>query len=333
MKKRSLLTTLILLIGLGTYTVLNTSYSTGFPSYQSACSCHGAANAATTVAINAPTFYTPGASYPVTVTVTNTTLTQAGFQIQTNIGTLSSTDPDVTIQAGGMSAGHNKRKSMVANVATFSLTWTAPTPGGTAATFNAVGNAVDGVGTGNDQWNSAPSSNVALPVSFTNVVAKYFGSHVSVSFETSSEENVRSFEIERSLDANTFNTVSEIIPNGAGTYEYKDYELAQGAQYYYRIKETSLNEEVAYSNVVRALTETNNIQMYPTVLENNLLTISGVDTKENLEVEMFDQFGRKVFSQALESNVVNLPSVNSGYYFVAIYENRQAIHAQKIFVK
>ena len=335
MKQKSLLTTLLLLVGLGAYTVLNTSYSTGFGSYQSSCSCHGSATGSTTVAINAPTFYSPGVSYPISVTVTNTTLNLAGFQIQTNIGTLTSTDPDVNIQTGSLSAGHNKRKSMVGNTATFNLTWTAPTVGGTAATFNSVGNAVNGSGTAGDQWNSAPSSNVALPVSFTNVSAKQLQSHVLVRFETSSEENIKSFEIERGLDGNNFASISQLDPSGAGTYEYKDFQATDGIQYYYRIKETSNNNEVAYSQVVRAAAISGNtIKIYPTVLENNQLTISGIDTKDNLEVALFDLFGRKMFSGNLESNVVTIPNnLNTAYYFVAIYQDQQVIHAQKVFVK
>lgn len=336
MKQKSLLTTLLLIIGLGAYTVLNTSYSSGFGSYQSNCNCHGGATGATTVAINAPTFYTPGASYPVTVTVTNTStvLNQAGFQVQTNIGTLSSTDPDVTIQGGNMSAGHNKRKAMVSNTATFNLTWTAPNPGGSAATFNAVGNAVNGSGTGGDQWNSAPSSNIALPVNFTNVTAKQLESHILIDFETSSEINVQSYSIERSLNGNNFETIGTLSPNGEATYSYRDFTAKQGALYYYRIKESSLDNVSMYSKVVKAIANSkNDVLIYPTIIEGNSISIAGIDLKNQLNITLYNTLGGTIFSQNLTSNVVEIPNLTTGFYFVAIKQNGTLLKSQKVFRK
>ncbi len=333
MKQKSLLTSLLLILGLGAYTALNTSYSSGFSGYTSSCGCHGGANAATTVAVNGlPTFYTPSAAYPITVTITNTMNNQAGFQVQTNIGTLTTTDADVTIQSGNMSAGHNKRKSMVSNTATFNLTWTAPATGGTAATFNAVGNAVNGSGTGGDMWNSAAATNVALPVNFTNVKAQKFADHVLVTFETEREENVNHFEIERSANGNDFKLLTTIYTIGSDSYSFKDIENSN--ETYYRIKEVSNDGEKFYSKIVRTSTSINTttIKIYPTLIDQTI-KISGVDFNSDLEFALFDLKGSKVFSSDITNNEISIPAILSGNYIATISSKNDILKFEKVFIK
>lgn len=332
MKKKSLLTTLILIIGLGSYTVLNTSYSGGFGSYQSQCNCHGGANSATTVTMNGlPTFYDPGQSYPITVTVSNSTQPWAGFQIQSNLGTLTTTDADVTIQGSTMSAGHNKRKAIAAGTATFSMTWTAPNPGGAAANFTAVGNAVNGSGTGGDAWNAAATSNIALPVKFVNVVATQNEKQIDISFETLNEENVKQFEIERSNNAIDYNSIATVTPNATKEYSVTDFETTINTTYYYRIKEVSNENKALYSDVasIKFLTD-KNIVVYPTVIENNTVKVNGIDFNENNTIVLSDFLGRKVLQENITATAVSLPTLNAGIYFVTILENNNVLKTQKV---
>ncbi len=335
MKQKSLLTSLLLFIGLGAYTILNTSNSSGFSSFQGSCGgCHGGSNAATSVSISGlPSFYSLSTAYPISVTVTNASMNGAGFQLQTNIGTLSTADPGININTGGLAASHNTKKLGTGSV-TFNLTWTSPSTGSTPVTLNAVGNAARAGGFSNAQWNTA-TTNVALPVRFTEVVAKQMQTHVLVRFETRSEKHVKSFEIEKGTDGHNFKTIGTIKPSGDGTYEYKDYSTTNGAQYYYRIKEVSQNEAVTFSQVVKVslVSKQDQIAIYPTVIEHNSLTITGLDNTTGTNIVMFDLFGRKVFSTKLESNQVDIEKLNTGYYVIAVYRNQQPLHAQKVYIK
>ena len=335
MKQKSLLTTLLLVLGLGVYTVLNTSYSSGFGTYQGNCGCHGPANTATTVAINGlPTFYNPGQAYAITVTVANSTLPFAGFQIQTNVGTLATTDADVTIQGGNMSAGHNARKAISGGVATFSLTWTAPNPGGTAANITAVGNAVNGSGTGGDAWNSAPNSNIALPVNYLNLSASQTENHISVNFETETEQNVKHFEVQRSSNASEFTTIETLEPNTTQVYSLKDYPNTKNKTFFYRIKEVSNDNKSIYSDVVSVFfTSNNTLSIYPTIVENNTIRVNGIDADQSNKYILFDAVGRTATKDELFNNQINLPNMNGGIYYLSILENNHVIKTERIVIK
>lgn len=335
MKTKSLLTTLLLIVGLGSYTVLNTSYSGGFPSYQGNCNCHGGANSATTVTVNGlPSFYAAGQIYPITVTVSNSTQPFAGFQIQTNVGTLTTTDPGVTIQGGALSAGHNSRKAIISGTATFSLTWTAPTPGGAAVNFNAVGNAVNGSGTGGDAWNAAATTNLALPVKFTKLSALQNDQQIDISFEAIDYQNVKHFEVEKSFDGISFNTISTLEPRATNQYAATDFETTLNKTHFYRIKEVSVDGAIFYSEVAAVNFVTDkNVIVYPTEIYDNTLNISGVDLQENNTLIVSDFLGRKVLQQKIEAQKVQLPTLNQGIYFVTILENNHVLKTQKIIVR
>jgi hypothetical protein len=337
MKKKSLLSSILLIVGLGFYTMLNTSYSSGFTSYRTTCgSCHGSANAATTVSVNGlPTFYSPSTAYPFTVTVTNNTKVSAGFQVQANIGTISTTEAGIIVYGNNRSAGHNARRTLSSGTATFNMTWTSPAVAGTAANFTAVGNAVNNAnGSGGDIWNNAPSTVVPLQVHFGEISAQQFDNHTLLSFVTEYEENIKIFKIERGTDGTNFTEISEVTPTGVGNYEYKDYTAEKNKIHYYRIKDISNDLVESYSAVVKTNSTTNSlneISVHPTLIsENGALQVNGLKSNSKAQFELFDFAGRKIFSSDIAGNTVQLTSLPIGNYFAVISQNNTVKKVQKI---
>jgi Secretion system C-terminal sorting domain len=131
--------------------------------------CHGtaqAANAATTVTINGlPGSYINGATYPITVTVAHATFTKAGFNIAATGGLFVAGSNSAVNNAPVAQASHSAPAAMASGVATFNVSWTAPTSGSTPVTFSAVGNAVNGNGgpDATDTWNTVTATLNAAP--------------------------------------------------------------------------------------------------------------------------------------------------------------------------
>lgn len=337
MKKKSLLTSLILILALGSYTVLNTSYSnsSNLGTYNSACGCHGGANSATTVTISGlPTFYNLNTAYPITVTVSHPTQPAAGFQLQANIGTISSSDPNVLVYANTRSAGHQPKKNMTAGSATFSMTWTSPSVGGTGAMFDAVGNAVNlaGGNTG-DIWNFASSSNVALPVNFSSISAQALKDHILLNFTTNNEENIESFEIEKGTDGENFETTATLDPKGNAAYEYADFNIMTEQLYYYRVKQIGTTGTFTYSTVATAKMNGAELSIYPTLITNDQINIVGLDYSKNNEINLYDLLGHKVFTTQAETTQVDLPSLSTGNYVLSIQTNGELNTVQQISIR
>jgi hypothetical protein len=144
------------------------SSSGGYPNGSGGCSCHGAANSATTVSVSGfPSTYNAGQTYTLTLTVSNSTKVEAGFSLLVSAGTLGSA-PVGTALNGTTEINHSTPQTMVSGAANWTFTWTAPTSG--AVTLSVAGNAVNNNnGTGGDQWSTASLTSTlgSSPLSLT----------------------------------------------------------------------------------------------------------------------------------------------------------------------
>jgi hypothetical protein len=154
MKSKKLLFSSVLMLG-GIVTFLTlTSNSTGvMGASTSGCSCHGAASAATTIAITGipSTGYVAGTAYPVTLTVSNSTKVEAGFDLTVSAGTISNA-PAGTMLMGTTELHHNTPGTALSGVTSWSFTWTAPATG-SSVNFFIAGNATNNSNTfAGDSW-------------------------------------------------------------------------------------------------------------------------------------------------------------------------------------
>lgn len=172
--KTKLLSQLILVAGLAIVFVTLKSDNNGkFNNGTSCASCHGNANANTSVALNGvPNPYTIGTTYPLTFTVTNATNTKAGFNIFVNGGTFTAGTGSKTNTAKNQIT-HTAPMNAVSNTSTFSFDWTAPSSPSTVI-FNAVGNAVNGDNndSGADQWFATTLTTVGATATTTSNIKK-----------------------------------------------------------------------------------------------------------------------------------------------------------------
>ncbi len=339
MKKKSLLTSLLLIIGLGSYTVLNTSYSSGFGSYSNTTcvTCHSGSAPTTAIAINGlPTYYTHGQSYPLSVTVTNSSKLVAGFQIRSNIGTITNSDPGISNYPDGRSAGHNTPKGMISGVSTFNVMWTAPATGSTIANFGAQGIGANGTGnTNGDSGAFITISNIALPVLFVNVNAIAREDHIQLNFETAEEKNIQSFEIERRKENTDFKSIQLIQPKGNGNYISNDFEIEKNTNYYYRIKETDLDNKTTYSEIVSAkISGENDLNIYPTISNNQTFTIKGLNEYTNVKAVLYNMLGAPVVSSLVNNGIFSIEKqLPHGNYIIQLIDNKESVLIKKVIMK
>ncbi len=335
MKYKSLLTTLLLILSLGTYTVINTSYSSGFPSYQSGCSCHNPSpNAATTVTISGlPTFYNLNTAYPITVTVANATMNGAGFQIRTNIGSFSSPGPNVVINTPATSAGHNSKKNGTGSVS-FSLVWNSPSIGGTAASLDAVGNAARPGGYLQAQWNTTSSSNIALPIDQIWLTAKQLNNQIVLQFKTATENGVDYYSLQRSTDAEKFEELATIQADGSKNYQLTEKNLSNVEKYYYRIQEIRSDNSMHFSNVVAVnFNSTRKLSIYPTIVQDGQLNIKGLDFSKQNNLIIYNTLGNIVSQHVVNQTSVDISKTVAGNYIIAVLENGQLIKSEPIIIR
>jgi hypothetical protein len=130
--------------------------------------CHGNTfNANTTIMFSGVPIgsYTPGTSYPVTLTINNPSMPKCGFSLYVTGGTLSGNPTGTTLTPVSFNQiRHNTPLPMTSGAYTCNFNWIAPAAGGTV-TVKVVANAVNGNGTDDagDQWNSAQFTLMQAP--------------------------------------------------------------------------------------------------------------------------------------------------------------------------
>lgn len=186
--------------------------------------------------------------------------------------------------------------------------------------------------------------NTPVPVKWVSFTATKKSNDTRLTWVTASESNNQGFEVQRSFDGRTFETLGFV--KGAGntnvksTYTYNDNGVFNNAvsKVYYRLKQVDFDGKSSLSNVVVLFNEMNNtntISAYPNPF-NSDVTVSVSATKASTtNITVFDFSGRNILSNnypvAEGSNIISInemSNLNTGIYFVKI-----AVDGQEVVIK
>ncbi len=172
----------------------------------------------------------------------------------------------------------------------------------------------------------------ALPVELVGFSAEAIDNQVQLKWITASEQNNRGFDIERSKDGITWETIAFIEGTGNTTqtqsYDYRDATPHAGINYY-RLKQIDIDGAYEYSNMVsvninsderKLLISPNPIQKGHTVnLQINF------DDFETGMITLYDMTGKIVLEQNIASQNTNLDisRLSKGIYIAALTYNQE----------
>jgi len=321
------------------------SGNTGAPGDGVTCGvCHvsGASNygvptisvsVATTLGGAAITEYMPGQEYFVTTTVSAPMGSPGGYGFQSvyldnmnaNTGTLTAIAGEPTTQIAAAGSRNYAEHSGIDADGVFRFKWTAPAQSTGPVTIYTVGNAVNATGgTGGDSGTPTPTvitlTEQALPVELTNIQARTEKSEVEITWTTATEDNVSHFEVERSIEGEeeNFNLIGQVSAQGFSqsvqNYQHSD-ETATAGLNYYRLKMVDLDGTYAYSPVVSATAEVQNVRLgaYPNPTQAIVQFSNNVAQETALLLR--DGFGRQLWS-GKAADGLDLSSYPSGVYLL-----------------
>jgi hypothetical protein len=179
-----------------------------------------------------------------------------------------------------------------------------------------------------------PSSvQTPLAVKLTNVNVKKENQFNTLSWSVAGEKDIASYQIERSLDAASFDYVGLISANNEEgkemTYTYNDYdrEAVEAGKLYYRLRIEETNGEFFYSPVVQLRSsepkDPLSIVASPVPFNDKLNLAVSVNNPTTLSLTVSDAMGRVVLSRqeplSPGSNTIsfqNMQTLSAGMYFV-----------------
>ena len=207
-------------------------------------------------------------------------------------------------------------------------------------------NAGSAVGlTGFNRFGIGNKANIILPVTITNLRAALQNTSVALSWTSVSETNIDHYEIERSINGISFNSLGSkaALNNGSIATNYGFLDIhPQSGDNYYRIKVVEKDGSIHYTNVVLITTTGGSIQItiQPNPVKNGNALVRFVNAPEGkYNLILYSNSGQKVW----QSNVghlggsadysIKLPvSIAKGIYFMHI-ENEAVEVLQKLIVQ
>lgn len=153
-----------------------------------------------------------------------------------------------------------------------------------------------------------------------------------LSWQTLSEENSRTFIIEKSTDGENFKAIGEVPAQGTTSlvhnYEFTDVETLRDLQYY-RLNQIDFNNTQTYSEVESIQgPRDHDFRVYPTLVSHDLFVDMNDNDFDKGNLRIFDTNGNVVYQQDLMpvSDPITVPAsiLTTGVYFVMITTDRHS---------
>jgi hypothetical protein len=168
---------------------------------------------------------------------------------------------------------------------------------------------------------------------------------VTLLWSSNKMDRITKFEIERSMDATSFQKIHtfNIVPTGKDIQNFKYFdEPALTSNSFYRIKIYYNNNTIAYSPITKIAgidQEVNTFSVYPNPVMNVLNIKYHSKTSQEITVNILQADGRKISSKTAQVNVgsnnlqMETANLSRGAYIVRISSRDRSEVAQRIFKK
>jgi hypothetical protein len=205
-------------------------------------------------------------------------------------------------------------------------------PQGTQSNPTAFSTLASGITALNTWWTLSASSS-PLPVEMLSFKSACDKNNTKLQWATASEKNNAGFEIQKSMDGNSFEPVGYVKGNGTTSqiseYSFTDYH-SSAASAFYRLKQCDYNGTCQLSNTIIAVpcNDEMPIQIISTAIEDGSLLVNiNSHSESEITVKVFDTQARLICHKlttlkAGMNRVVLCPDKGFSIYLFSISENQ-----------
>ena len=169
----------------------------------------------------------------------------------------------------------------------------------------------------------------ALPVELVSFTGTLRISSVLLNWQTASELNNDYFEVQKSIDGNSFQAIGRVKGTGTSslgeTYSFADYEPIEGIQYY-RLKQVDFNGSSQYSTIILVRSSGLDSNQLPSVFPNpgagSYVTLITDPDEELIEIRIIDGLGKVLLPAVSKINqnqfYIDISDLDKGLYLFQI---------------
>ena len=147
-----------------------------------------------------------------------------------------------------------------------------------------------------------------------------------------SQQDVKQYEIEYSLNAKTFALLKTVAVNNSNQYQYKSTDQL-GETVFYRLKITDKNGSVTYSKIITLQTNaSNHLSVYPNPAKDYFV----VSQKDLKQVEVMNEIGKIVYkTEAINNSAIYISTkaFTKGIYVIKTINKQNVATLSKVVVE
>lgn len=191
----------------------------------------------------------------------------------------------------------------------FNSNWPDPASGGNMSTWGSLQNVALYL-VGNDQ---------TLPVDLVSFDLEKRKEKVELKWTVASEINNDGWNVQRSENGFTWNTIGHVTGRGDSTaeedYTFEDRESKPNGMVFYRLEQVDLDGQKAYSDVKSVDMYRSKFTVYPTLID-QYLTVDGIE--EDSEYQIFSNSLVVQEGRISKGERIDISRLNSGIYYITI---------------
>lgn len=347
--------------GLIIASTLGLSYSTGvddnksghplditIPGTSGTCSdCHSGGTGTGSVSLTgAPSSFTPGQTYNLTLTLTDNVAFEGGFQMVAVSGTSSNAQVGTFLNATSAPftrltnnppsrITHSQRAPIVSGTVSWNFKWVAPTisPPGQVYFYFAANAVNDNGNTDGDSPRNGVSSAIPLPIDLLSFGVEREADYLQFFWTTQSEINADRFEMESSFDGINFEVIASenAIGNSDKLQQYTTKIFKKLRDTYFRLKMIDLDGSFRYSDIVFSKQKT----VHPKINVNSSEISICFAEDVTATVSIYDLMGRNMMHESKHHSnawIVDTHHYPKGIYVVQVSGDGNEKLTQKIVV-
>lgn len=181
---------------------------------------------------------------------------------------------------------------------------------------------------------TGPAS-VVLPLDLLSFKGKSYVGYNDINWQTGSEKNTASFELQRSHNGSEYASTATIAAIGEGNHNYsqKDY-IETAGNLFYRLKMIDRDGKFSYSNTLNIAGKqkiTNQTSLNPNPAQTNLsLTLSDMNLMNSM-ASIVNSLGKTIFTFSINQSKtdLNVAEYPAGIYFITFNDGSSISFTKK----
>ncbi len=178
-----------------------------------------------------------------------------------------------------------------------------------------------------------------LPVKLLTFKANLVNNHLAaISWQVASEINMKRYELSRSNDGISFETLGSLAAVQKHSYQWTDtFKALQNAPKYYRLKMIDIDGRYSYSPIISlypAHTIEKEVRLFPNPIVNGQLWVATNQICDNAQLVITNMVGARQSSTQANAQLVQIPinGLTKGMYFLQWIRNGAVIATQPFVV-